>query len=418
MKKVVRKARIATSVLKEQGLIEFSIRSLRFIQKKTSKTIPAAAQKQSIYTKAKYEEIIRADITRPANANWTGRTDKKLTFNWLMPPPGKGSGGHMTLYRFIEYLEKAGHTCRIYMHNPGPYSTVESVRAIMGNSFPEVKAPMAWLFTNDQMEPADAIFATSWETAYSVYDIRSDSKKFYFVQDFEPAFYPVGSLSVLAENTYRLGLRGITAGDWLKKKLHEEYGMVTDSFWFGSDGNTYRHLPSSIRKEVVFYARPTTERRAFELGIMTLDLFHKRHPDYTINFIGWDVSSYDIPFPYKNLGILDPSELNKLYNRCAASLVLSLTNMSLLPLELLASGCIPVVNDGENNRLVTNNEYIAYAPANPVSLADKLSEVVSRSDIDSYSQAASESARGLSWDESGDHFVGTVTRAIATKGNG
>jgi hypothetical protein len=44
------------------------------------------------------------------------------------------------------------------------------------------------------------------------------------VQDFEPYFEPVGSYSTFAENTYRFGFHGITLGEWLSKKLTNEYG--------------------------------------------------------------------------------------------------------------------------------------------------------------------------------------------------
>ena len=72
------------------------------------------------------------------------------------------------------------------------------------------------------------------------------------------------------------------------------------------------------------------------------------------------------------------SELSDIYNQCSAGLVLSLTNMSLLPLELLSSGTIPVVNDAENNRLVSDNENIHYIEASLLSLANGLSEAMSK----------------------------------------
>jgi hypothetical protein len=150
---------------------------------------------------------------------------------------------------------------------------------------------------------------------------------------------------------------------------------------------------------------------------MTLDVFNKMHPEYIINFIGWDVSQYDIPFPHKNLGILDPKELNELYNKSAASLVMSLTNMSLLPLELLSSGCIPVVNDGPNNRLVSNNPFIAYSKNNdPISLAKALSNIVQKDNLVEYSKQASESVKGENWDDSGDKFVKMVVKSVNTDG--
>lgn len=414
--KILRKIRIAKNLLRDEGVLAVGIRSLEFLQKVSRNQ---RSKKIKIDTSAIYSEVIEADPEKPGNALWKPSLQKKfLVINWLMPPPGKGSGGHMTIYRFIEYFEKAGHTCRIYFHNPGPGSSVEAVQAIMGTSFPSVKAQMKWLPTNEEMEPADAIFATSWQTAYTVYASKVKAKKFYFVQDFEPYFYPVGGMSVLAENTYKLGLRGITAGGWLKNKLHDDYGMTTSSFDFGSDSEFYTNINDNKRNDIVFYARPTTARRAFELGVMALDIFHRTHPEYTINFIGWDVSQYNIPFPHKNLGILDPTELSKLYNKCAASLVMSLTNMSLLPLELLSCGCIPVVNDGPNNRLVSNNPFIHYSKeSDPISLAKALSTVVQNKDLPFYAKKASVSVKNNNWDDAGSVVVSTVVASVNADGN-
>ena len=97
--------------------------------------------------------------------------------------------------------------------------------------------------------------------------------------------------------------------------------------------------------------------------------------------------------------MLSPEGLNELYNRAAAGLVISLTNMSLLPLELLAAGCIPVVTDGEHNRAVSDNPYIAYAPTSPHALAQALNDVVRRPDLPRYAERAAGSVISLEWDD-------------------
>jgi glycosyltransferase involved in cell wall biosynthesis len=86
--------------------------------------------------------------------------------------------------------------------------------------------------------------------------------------------------------------------------------------------------------------------------------------------------------------------------------------MSLLPLELLACGTIPVVNEGENNMLVSDNKYIAYAPSDPVSLAKTLSEVVSKNDLPKYAASASRSVEATTWEESGRKFVKIIEREV------
>jgi hypothetical protein len=84
--------------------------------------------------------------------------------------------------------------------------------------------------------------------------------------------------------------------------------------------------------------------------------------------------------------------------------------MSLLPLELLGSGTIPVVNKGDNNVQVSNNPYIAYADNDPISLAKALSDIVTKKDLLEYAHKASESVDTTSWDDSGKVFVSVIER--------
>lgn len=420
MKKVVRQVRIGLKVLRDEGPARFTLKTLLYAEKwldgrTATKSVPAITPKHAIDTKVKYRDAIAADYTARKH-NWIGTESKNLTLNWLMPPPGKGSGGHMNIYRFMQFLEEAGHTCRIYIYTQNAPGRVSDILKLMGDSYPKLKAKMVWVDSGDEMEPADGIFATSWETAYASFNADTPGKRFYFVQDFEPYFYPVGSLSSLAENTYRFGFYGVTAGGWLAAKLKRDYAMDTDFFNFGADSELYKLQNTGKRNEIFFYARPSTERRGFEMGIMALELFHREHPEVSINMGGWDVSDYDIPFPYNNLKTLEVEELNEIYNRCSAALVMSLTNMSLLPLELLSSGTIPVVNDGENNRLVSNNSFIAYSPNNPVALANHLAEIVERSEAEVYAQKASASVQSTTWEESGRKFVGIVEREVRNSG--
>jgi glycosyltransferase involved in cell wall biosynthesis len=278
--------------------------------------------------------------------------------------------------------------------------------------YPQTDAAISMEWLDGNMAPADAVFATGWETAYVVFNDPGNARKFYFVQDFEPYFYPVGSEYVLAENTYRMGFYGITAGGWLNNKLSKDYGMQCDHYDFGTDIDLYRFENTNKRKEIFFYARPVTLRRGFELGIMALQKFHEQRPDYTITLAGWDVAEYHISFPYKNLKTLKLEELSAIYNQCAAGLVISLTNMSLLPLELLAAGVIPVVNDAPNNTQVSNNPYIKYAQASPDALAQALVEVVDNKDLPKYAQTAADSVRNLGWLKSGQKFEEILKRQL------
>jgi glycosyltransferase involved in cell wall biosynthesis len=341
-------------------------------------------------------------------------TREKLTVAWVMSPPGANSGGHQNIFRFMKFLEDAGHEVRVYLYSAiDPHTPQESAAMVSASSsYPNLRATIERYPDAGMPDDVDAIFATDWPTAYRSFRDASRARRFYFVQDFEPLFYPMGTEAVLAENTYRFGFFGITAGGWLAEKLARDYGMRTASFDFASDGGHYRLENRGDRRDVFFYARPETPRRGFELGIMALDLFARQRPDSRIVLAGQDVRRLRIPFPHENPGNVQVDELNALYNRCAAGLVLSLSNLSLLPLELLSAGVIPVVNDGENNRLVSDNPFIEYTEPIPQALADRLVSIVDRPDRAAHAARAAESVDISGWARSGEQFLEAFERGM------
>jgi glycosyltransferase involved in cell wall biosynthesis len=387
-------------VLKEEGLLTLLILTLQRMEFKRRKK--STKKKTKIAFLAKYNDVLNAKwATSPYSAP-KSKKSPPYTINWVMSPPRSG-GGHQNIFRFIEHLVNQGHTCRVYLYSSHDFPTLGEVWQDLGKYYPHKDTQLEWL--KGDMEPADAIFATGWETAYPVFNDLGKAAKFYFVQDFEPYFYPVGTEYVLAENTYKFNFFGITAGGWLSHKLKNDYKMPTANYEFGANKELYKFTNKKPRKEIFFYARPVTARRGFELGIMALELFHKKRPDYTITLAGWDVSDYDIPFPYKNLKTLSLSELTDVYNQCAAALVISLTNMSLMPLELLATGTIPVVSEGANNREVSNNKYIEYASPSPDALADGLVRVVDIPNLPEYAEKAAASVESADWEQSCRQFI-------------
>lgn len=384
---------------------------LRFTAKHLDKHSKKANHKILIDTKANFDYIISADLSNKATKP-VKKINYPYSFAWVMPPPGKGSGGHLTIYRFMKYLEDAGHHCTIYVYtNTKELGSIKTLKQIMGNDFPNLKANMIWINKFSQINQHDGIFATSWETAYVVYQYPYTTKKFYFVQDFEPYFYPKGSLYTLAENTYKMGFYGVTAGKWLTKTLKENYNMRADYFNFGAD-NQYKYINNKPRHEIMFYVRPYTERRGLELGILALYIFHQKHPNYKINFIGWDMSNYKIPFDYVNHGILNTNQLNNLYNKCLAGLILSFTNVSLMPLEILKAGVIPVVNKGENNELVIDNKYIKFTNSDPQSIANTLFDIISNPEKEQLTKTASDSVKSFNWNDSGKEFLKIIDREM------
>jgi glycosyltransferase involved in cell wall biosynthesis len=354
------------------------------------------------------EDIIAADWTKTVSSK-PRTVEPPFTINWVVPPMGLASGGHADIFRTIAYLESKGHTCKVYFYDAQKETSFETIKENLTGYTP-IKAEL--FYNAKDIADCDAIFATSWHTAYPVFNYKGSAKKYYYVQDFEPYFAPAGTYSTLAENTYRFGFRGITLGRWLSQKLSKEYSMDCDYMELGLNSKEYYLTNAKPRKKVLFYARPVTPRRGFELGVLALELFHKEHPQYEIHFLGWDISPYQVPFPYINHGVLSPEQLNELYNKCAAGLVLSFTNMSLLPLELLASGCRPIVNDAENTRMVSYAEQIQYALPTPRALADALQETISHTS-EAQVKEMSDFSQSFKWDTSNEKVEDILLRSIA-----
>lgn len=390
---------------KQQGIRKSLKKTKDYLQKSSAPIL-----KQPIDVMVDIEDVMKADyINNPYQVPKKIAPKKSMKIGWVLSPLSPGSGGQNTITRFARHLKESGHDVTFYIYEAIHPQSVQEAADILKNSFNfEVKVKKI-----GDYEESDALIATGWETAYPVFNIKTKAHKFYFVQDFESKFYGLGSRAVLADNTYKMNFYGITAGKWLTKVVGN-FGMQADYFDFGVDVDVYK-LPKGFKKQkkICFYARPVTERRAFELGVIALSKFHENHPEYQIEFFGWDVSNYQIPFPYVNRGILSHKDVAQLYHESEACLVLSLTNVSLLPLELLSAGCIPVMNEGENNSLVLgDNKYIHYVEASPIQMANELISVVEKKDLYKYAVEASESVESLSWDRSYQKVENILKREV------
>ena len=336
------------------------------------------------------------------------------TLLWFIPDFNVGSGGHLNIFRTIWHLEQMGYTSTIVIGKPVMHQNPDQARNAIREHFFPLQAQVLLGF--DGLPPCEFALATGWDTAYSVRAFTGAQHKLYFVQDYEPHFYPVGSESMLAENTYRFGFFGITAGGWLADKLAREYGMTTHPVGFGVELERYRRLPRrepEIRR-VFFYARPPTPRRAFEIGLLVLNLVWERLPDVQFVLAGWDTAGYHIPFPHLGCGTLALDDLPDLYSQCDAALVLSLTNASLLPLELMASGCAVVSNRGPNVEWLLNDEVVTLADSSPEALADALCSLLQDNERrQRISEKAEAFARAQTWETVALDFETGLLRARA-----
>jgi glycosyltransferase involved in cell wall biosynthesis len=329
----------------------------------------------------------------------------RMTVNWVMPPFPKGSGGHQNICRFVHMLEKRGFRCCIVVAAGSWFGTPAEVRDRIREWFFPVEASVVLGIEN--APPAHITIATAWMTAYDVRRFRSTRHRCYFVQDFELLFFAAGSGSAFCEETYRFGFEGITAGSWLERKLAADYGMRTRSVGFSCDRSIYWPRPrQDPRRRVFFYGRPTSERRAFELGILVLEHVCRKHSDLEVIFAGGDLDEYEIPFVHRCVGIMDFEGLALLYSECDVALVLSMTNLSLLPLELMACGVPLVSNRAPCTEWLLTDDIAQLAEPTITGLCDAVCEVLENARRrDQLRAAGLVAAANTSWDREGDKMA-------------
>lgn len=326
------------------------------------------------------EDIRMAPTTsghRPAAAPASG---DRLRVGWVCTPPGPGSGGHTTLFRMVRAMEERGHECTLLLYDRNA-DDVARHEPVIREYWPQLRATVRSATSAPPV--LDAVVASSWPTAHVVASRFPDTKPFYFIQDYEPYFYPRGYLYTLAEATYGLGLETIALGGMVATAVEREAGVRADlTVPFGCDTETYRLVPmepGSTRHGVVYYAKRSADRRGYLLARDALELFHRRCPDQPIHVVGDRVRGWSIPVIQH--GSVPPSRLNEIYNQTVAGLALSFTNVSLVPGELVASGNVPVLNDLPGPRLDLSSADAVWAPGTPEGLAEALARVVQGRDL-------------------------------------
>ena len=322
---------------------------------------------------AEYLRVLNEDC--PARLPISGSGPLRIA--WIVPGIGRAIGGLTNIFRAIHHLESWGHECRIYTLGSLP-GTPEEARALVCQRYFPVKAEVRSLA--DGVGDSDVLVATSWLTAYEARRVGNTGRKYYMVQDIEHMFFAPGGLYELARRTYSMGFYGITGGGWIADVLRSEFGMSCTAFGFSLDKEIYstsgpRLLPPG-KKRVLFYARPETERRGFELGVLALLLVSRRMPQVEFVLIGFDAHSVKLPFPAVLPGVLSPSQLSSLYRSCDVALVLSHTNISMLPLEVMACGCAVVSNTGPNVEWLIRQENAVLTAPEPESLAGAMIELL------------------------------------------
>jgi O-antigen biosynthesis protein len=289
----------------------------------------------------------------------------KKKIAWVIPHPGFGSGGHRTIIQNVNALIRHGYECDIYVEEDW-VSTSDDVASKI-DSYYEPCAANVYVGISLRSD-YDLLFATGWTTIDMVKPLNVENKA-YFIQDYEPWFFPMGDNYIKTENSYYLNYHKITIGKWLAHKMNEEFNSNAQFFDFCADLNIYKPIKDCQKENAICYIwQPEKPRRCDALAMQALFLVKTINPNIKIYLYG--SNNKQIPgFDSEKLGIISPKKCNELYNKCMVGLCMSASNPSRIPFEMMAAG-LPVVElYKENNLYDLPNDCALLAMPNPEAIA-------------------------------------------------
>lgn len=283
------------------------------------------------------------------NSNTRNNEADISSIAFIIPGMPKGSGGHTSILRLGTGLADFGHDVYYISYIP------ENLEHMARNAEYNLRGFKGKICNPDSLDSIhiDIGIATFWLSAYHLWNLTNYNYKAYFIQDYEPDFYPAGAVRTFVENTYRMGYHMISLGNWNQKRIEKEIGVKVDSIVFSYEPEEYDIEPewrSKFREKYVIklcaYLKGA-EKRGGVFLLMCLEELYKalkeRGIKLEISLFGDDSRiKYPISIPYTNLGMLNKDKLRILYNESDFGVVFSYTNISLVPLEMMACGC-PVV---------------------------------------------------------------------------
>lgn len=292
------------------------------------------------------------------------------TIDFLLPTPLRGSGGHRTIVANAEALADRGHRVRLHVQRSRRMrNTLRKTQEWHGVQSCELSD--GW---PSALPDSDAVMATTWFSAGSVATLSTEARRLYFVQDYEPLFFPAGDFAVAASASYTLGLQTLVIGRWLQHKLFVDHGVKAWSVPFTADQSIYTPAQMQRAARVVAIYQPEKDRRCPALVEDTL----RRLIEVTgveVVTVG-SAAGPSLGPHHRHRGIVSKEELATLYQSSRVGLCLSASNPSRVPFEMMACG-LPVIELGlPNNAYDLPPEGCLLARPDPDSLAEALRVVL------------------------------------------
>lgn len=278
------------------------------------------------------------------------------------------------------------------------------------------------------MQPStdDVIIATS---AFSVYKvIKMKGYKMYFVQDYEPYFSDEFELSLLARKTYDMGLHIISLGTWNRDIINGNIQSEAkiDCIDFPYEKKEYSVVERDYisyqykrRLNIAVYLKETSKRLPViipEILKSVSCMFQKDGIELNFTFYG-GIRTLSKSMG-TNLGKIPKEQLMDLYSKSDFGMVASMTNISLVPYEMLATG-LPLIEfeDGSFPHFFTK-DCALLTSYSPEDLYNKIKMCLADPSIFlERNRNAQEELGKLSWEKSANQFNRILSEIEGTEIN-
>ncbi len=269
---------------------------------------------------------------------------KRITF--VITRMVKFHGGQTSILRLGTELAKLGYDVVYAVYKS---QSREEMELCASSNLKDYKGRMC---TSKQLPSlkSDVFVASSWDTVSFVK--KKNGYRMYFVQDYEPYFYSFGELFLMAKKTYEMGLHMVSLGAWNKEMIEKNCRVVSavDVIDFPYEKKEY----PTVERDYAGYAR----KKKLVLAVY-LKYYGKRLPCvlqymmkelaecFLADGIALDVRYYGEAKSFHceggvNLGMLNKEQLFALYKEADFGVVASMSNISLVPYEMIATG-LPVI---------------------------------------------------------------------------
>lgn len=322
----------------------------KIIYKISSYNIRQAQQKRmdNIMRSVSFEKMISA---KPIN--------KDILF--VMPTIYPHSGGETSILRLSTFLANNGYNVFYSCYDN---DNIEEMGKNCRINLKDYKGTFLKI-SECENRSFDFVISTFWIAAYRAKRIKG--YHIYFAQDFEPYFYPLDENYVLAKKVYSMGFHIISLGLWNKEEIikHTSTKDRIDVIDFPYEPSEYKpiqrdYMMYSGKKNIklAVYIKNDGKRLPnliqYNLKCAADELLESYGIKLDVNIFG--MNRKEKLLVGNNIGRLSKEQLMQLYCECDFGMVASMTNISLVPYEMLATG-LPLIEfkDGSYETFLGND---------------------------------------------------------------